>query len=115
MKINCEKYYNPSLRGLDYSKVIKSDRSFVLDEIEHLQNLAKVYDITLKSDILSIGAKYKTIKVTVSPIKSKLNFWQRIFKPKVSLHFFTDISPYIEAENEYLTDIVKSAINYLEK
>ena len=115
MKINCEKQYNPSSKGLDYSKVIKSDRGFVLDEIDHLKKLAKNYDISLKSDVLHIGASYKTITVTVSPIKSKLNFWQKIFKPKVSLPFFTEHSPYIEAENEYLVDIVKSAISYLER
>ena len=114
MKINCVSVgQNPSYRGLNYSKVIGRDRGYVMDELEQLEKLAKDYNIALKTDIATSTYPYRTIRVTVSPLKSTLNFFRKIFPPKVSMHFYTDIAPYPEADNEYLTDVVKNAIKYL--
>ena len=113
MKVDCINYINTNFNGLNYSKVVSKDRGYVMDELEQLKEISKNYDITLKSDIVNSFVTYRVIKVTVSPLKSTLNFFRKLFPPKVSLNFHTDYSPYPEAENEYLMDVVKSAIKYL--
>ncbi len=112
-----EKLNDLSFKGLYYKKVSSKDMGYIKDELSELKKLAKEHDIFLKSDKINLGLNgkntYNVIQVTVTPIKESLNLFQRIFRPKATIPFYTDKSPYAEAEGEYLTDIVKKAISHI--
>ena len=104
-----------NFKGLDYDYVSYYDRAFVIkNDMEQLKELGKSYDIKLVTSYADVP-KYSGIDIYVRPLKNKLGFFQRLFRPVGKASFSIPSNSVENLENISIIKSVEDAIMDLGK
>ena len=92
MEIASSRISQQNFRGLNYYNVSTADREhFVRNSFKELKALGEKYDIRLTSCYANIPG-FSAIDIDVRPLKTGLNFIQKIFRPTGTNTFISGYS-----------------------
>ena len=105
-----QKIDNVNFAALNLSKVKKCDMSYIDKYSKELEELGKLYDISIKSKWeTGWDMAYPTLKITVS----KLNSGFSLFSKKSKNTFYQEGSYALGMKEHNILDAVKNAIKWL--